>query len=166
MRKLVAIVGGSLALLAQSVSAQMPPNGSYQLRPVTPSAACLTNDGGFGARLPFVKHVACPAAQEANYSWVFTRQPNGRYQIVHNATQRCATVARGVILGPPAIDLRTCENPIPADQLFQLVPKTGGVVEFHTANGQCWYWRFEALNSEHIQRDCGFSTAFRMIPAK
>jgi hypothetical protein len=157
-----------LASTATSLNAQMVATGRYQIRPVTPPAACLKDDQGFGARLPFVKHVQCPpgpANEEANFWWDITRQPDGRYLMKHSFSDLCATVARGVIFGPPAIDLRRCENPIPADQLFKLEAKSGGVFEFRTANGKCWYWRNEAYGSEHIQRDCGASAAFRLVPA-
>jgi hypothetical protein len=158
-------------LLATSTPSIAQRSGRFQIRPITPAAACLTNDEGFGARLPFVRHVRCPAVPPASGSaalfwWDLAAQRDGRFQIKHTATNRCATVARNVVLGLPAIDLRPCETPIPNDQLFRLIRAGGGSFEFHTASGLCWYWRFEAYNSENVERRCGASSAFRLINAR
>jgi hypothetical protein len=102
---------------------------------------------------------------DADFWWEINRQPDGTFQVMHSMSRRCATVARGVVFGPPAIDLRTCENPVPADQRFKLERTAGGTFRFITLHGKCWYWRNEAYGSEHIERDCGASTSFVLIPA-
>ena len=66
-------------------------------------------------------------------------EPGGGYRLIPASAAGCATVARGVVVGPPSIDVLPCDGA--ADQRFQLrvLERSDGgvVVEIHTGNGDC-----------------------------
>lgn len=78
-----------------------------------------------------------------------SRDKDGRYS-------RCATIARGVVFGPAAIDLLPCESDNDAtnfsqigkpDQRFNFEKIGENVFMIFTNNGECWDVRDQATNS-------------------
>lgn len=70
----------------------------------------------------------------------------------------CATVARGVIIGPASIDSRPCDAAnndlmqLPDDQTFTFEKVAPDVYIIHTSNGECWDVRDASTGKAQIIR--------------
>lgn len=77
----------------------------------------------------------------------------------------CATVARGVLIGPPSIDILPCTNAM--DQQFSLITVGGNVISIQGPGG-CWTARNESyVNNDIVEERCEgqLSQSFRVIDA-
>lgn len=165
-----------------------PRPGIYRITPMHNEHFCLNGGiklgvgdilgGNFGDVLS--QHW-CPATQSQNdpkiqeyalaYFLAIVPDPSGGYSIRNlvNGTNghdgiypQCATVARGVVFGPSAIDMLPCEsqnnNPlmVAADQKFTFERLGSGVYKIHTPNNECWDVRDSSLteNAETIRWGC------------
>lgn len=83
----------------------------------------------------------------ADKFYIFPHRDGGHVIANNPEITSCATVARGVVLGAPRIDLRACD-PAPAprsrcdigveDQRFRFRRISGNIYEIHTLSQACW----------------------------
>ena len=170
-------------IILQRVQAAAPPPGIYQLMAMH-SSFCLATDPGGGARVSFLKSVGC-GDRTIDSRVMLVPHPSGGVTVrtelgsTRVATRRtsCATVARGVVLGTPAIDVRPCEFPDIAtspswcsvgvgDQVFRFRPASPNVFvirqrdaespNIDAVGDQCWDVRGASLDigAETIRFDC------------
>ena len=85
-------------------------------------------------------------------------EPHGAYRLIPASSSGCATVARGVVIGPPSIDVLSCAGA--DDQRFQLrvleISDGDPIVEIHANNGECVAVREDAtgVGAELIRWAC------------
>ena len=96
----------------QRAQASAPQPGVYTLRALH-SQWCLAPTAAFG-RVDYLRSVSCddPASEVMllpHPSGGMTVRPDLTNSRVASRRTRCATVARGVVLGPPAIDVLPCD---------------------------------------------------------
>jgi hypothetical protein len=160
-------LAAACALAATAVHAQtLNPSGERFVRsgtghPIAPGAyaivpghsgLCLTSANLVlslpATRTPFMTQITCPSA-----SGVFSvgqveviAQPDGGYALQPAGVSGCATVARGVVFGPAAIDILPCGGltgrAIDPDQrfTFRVIDPNPAfpAVEIRAPNGECW----------------------------
>lgn len=94
-----------------------------------------------------------PARNNRNSVFVWVTRP-----VTFASGLDCATVARGVIIGPASIDVRPCgimNNDffqLPDDQTFTFEKVASDVYVIHTANGECWDVRDASTGKAQIIR--------------
>jgi hypothetical protein len=132
------------------------PPGVYEIKPIH-SNLCLTHDPAAWPRVPHLVQRPCtpdpPDAFPTPQRHHVIPAPGGGYFIQVNAASECATVARGVVIGPASIDVVTCGGSVmscsvSADQIFTMrfiaagpgqgLSHIGDVYEVRTPNNECW----------------------------
>jgi len=159
-------------LLVASVpgSAQFQrPTQRFQIRVASTPSECLTLDRGFLFRLPYAKHVPCPAGDPRaarNFQWDFESLGGNLFRIGHVPTFRCAAVADGVIFGLPAIDLLPCNDAEPRQRTFFFVDRRpNGTFLIRSMRNKCVYWDSSYVGSQMVERPCEAVMTFILVPA-
>jgi hypothetical protein len=131
--------------------------GIYELRPVHGAGRLCIGDGLRGVGDHFYKARDCSASEgqtqvgtRAFLTFAIVPHRFGGYVIRPASgfilSSTCMTLARGVVLGPPAINDMPCEMPGGAtsrrdvgapDQRFHISALRGGVYEIGASNGDC-----------------------------
>jgi hypothetical protein len=173
---------GAYASLAQNAFILTPSlwrgpiPGDYQFSPVDGSGLCA----GFTSstttfRKDYLSLQPCPlilppgdlsgTPQAAFRTLAVVPHPDGGHRLTVRGA--CATVARGVIFGAPAIDVLPCDQPLSQsaalaganDQRFILTAKGAGIVEIRTATGKCVspHGGPQAIDTQLIETDCNGS---------
>lgn len=137
-------------------------------------------------RVPFLAQIDCPAAALGATFVVgqleLVADTMGGYSVWPAGAGGCATVARGVILGPASIDVLPCGAsrgaPAAADQRMSLrvieAGAAGPLVEIRTPNGECWDVRDSSrdVGAELIRYRCNgqanqrFRLTFLNVPTR
>lgn len=150
-----------------------PIPGDYQLSPVSNPSLCMGFTGtSTTVRQPYLTLQPCPAIAApsdlsssptaAFVSLVVVPHPDGGHRLTVRGA--CATVARGVVFGPPAIDVLPCNvqaSGTPAldgalDQRFTLVSRGPSTFELRTQSGKCVVPQGgpRELGTQLIEADC------------
>lgn len=99
-------------LAAGSSAAAGPSTGAYMIHPAGAPRDCLVAGAGAHLRID----VGC--AHRAEGQFMIVRNSTGRYTIrPSDRPSFCATVARGVVFGAPAIDVLACGGRVAPDDL-------------------------------------------------
>ena len=129
---------------ARPGAVQPLPPGLYEIRALH-SGLCLGEVAAVGPRFAHLVQQVCSSTAAQRFA--VTALEGGGYAI--RTGDRCATVARGVILGAPAIDVAACDAaPMcvagRADQAFRLrfiqggPSRLGDIYEVRAEGGDCW----------------------------
>lgn len=146
-----AVIAGAVgfSVLAEERRWLIPP-GLYVIQPVH-SDLCLTQLPDAWPRVAHLEQAACVEGAPSQVFAVVEQgwPPDFQATIRVAATARCATVARGVIFGPPAIDTLQCGDNAAELCLFNADDQgfhfrrvgpadSDGVFEVRTSDEQCW----------------------------
>lgn len=131
-----------------------PIPGDYQVSPIDGAGLCVSfTQSTTTLRKNYLSLQTCPAIAPASdpsgstsaafRSLAVVPHPDGGHRLTVRGG--CATVARGVLFGAPAIDVLTCDRQGTqsaaldgsADQRFVLVSKGANAFEIRTQSGKC-----------------------------
>ncbi|MEY4951631.1 MAG: hypothetical protein RL299_55 [Pseudomonadota bacterium] len=170
MRKTAGLLASVLALTLAALPGQLnaqasgflgpdrwwdPAPATYQLNAVGSNLCVTRATGDWIGQAPYLKLRTCDTS---NFSQMLELAPaavdvppapmlsNTRWRV--NNQNQCATVARGVVFGPPRVDMHPCDQ-LPSaggdtafrgglDQSFFLRRVSSTNVVFRTADNKCW----------------------------